>query len=171
MSRRIPLIEGDRNTSALYAWRVMRAHQILSGIPGRRIHLANFYAPGTEQNLCDTIACGAGWLALHPSFQEFGLRPYTLGGEWKAVQYTGLHEGDMHYGFEALNRVFASGDENSDTSYCIVDNLFDARTYGDWDDVLLRLLKTSKDKYATDKELLLMRLRYAYQHHCGRAGR
>lgn len=49
--------------------------------------------------------------------------------------------------------------------------MFEARTFGDWDDVLLRLLKTSKDKHATDKELLLMRLRYAYQHHCGQAGR
>lgn len=167
MSRRIPLIDDDRNTNTLHAERVSLAHQILSGIPDGQVHLNSFYAAGTEQNICGTIACGAGWLALHPSFQEFGLRPRVVCGQWKGVEFAGLHADNTHIGFHAVFKVFASGDEDADASKRIVDSLFEARSFGGWDDVLLRLLHTGRSTRATDKELLLMRLRYAYQHHCG----
>lgn len=108
MSERIPLIEGDRNTSALYAWRVMRAHEILSGIPDDHVYLGSFYPEGQSMGapLCGTIACGAGWLALNPEFQAMGLGVYH-GAQPHDRRGVMTGEGSKaRFGFQAMTDIF-----------------------------------------------------------------
>lgn len=53
------------------------AYAIIGGIPDNRIYLDTVVIPrghapakGTD---CGAIACGIGWLGLHPKFQQLGL--------------------------------------------------------------------------------------------------
>lgn len=55
------------------------AYAIIGGIPMRKIHLRKLITEGglnrpVKELKCGTIACGAGWLALHPMFTKLGLR-------------------------------------------------------------------------------------------------
>lgn len=171
MSERIPLIGEDHDTNTLHAERVSLAHQVLSGVPDDQVYLGSFYPEGQSMSapLCGTIACGAGWLALHPEFQAMGLRVcHGADHDRRGVQFL-TREGGWRYGFDAMHGIFVTG--TYPFGIKLVQNLFEARTFGEWDDVLLRMLKTSKCRHATGKELLLLRLRYAYQHHCGRVDR
>lgn len=167
MSEYIPLIYGDANTNTLHRGRVSLAHEILSGIPVELIHLDKFYAPGqgVQTDYCNTIACGAGWLALHPAFQAIGLTPRIHEEERQGVEY--FVREDVLRGFEALAAVFALDGEAHASRR--IRNLFSERTYGSWDEFLLEFLKARQTEPVTDRDLLLARLRYAYQHHCGHA--
>ena len=60
------------------------AYQIIDGIPALRFNLESIYRTEVEKGgkpvpVCDTIACAAGWLALHPKFQAAGLRRSSTG--------------------------------------------------------------------------------------------
>lgn len=61
------------------------AYAIIDGIPDDRFHLdywqdATGEVAYTAQAIgCGTIACAGGWLALHPTFQQVGIRPNGLG--------------------------------------------------------------------------------------------
>lgn len=56
-----------------------RAYQIIDGIPDTRIRLA-YFSNGFSPHECDTIACAAGWLAMHPEFNALGLHLNCVGG-------------------------------------------------------------------------------------------
>ena len=165
MSDHIPLIYSDKDSNTLHRGRVSLAHEILSGIPEELIQLDHFYAPGQSSwtDYCNTIACGAGWLALHPAFQNMGLRPRIHEWERSGVEF--IERYTVLKGFDALAAVFVVGDWL--TGDTCVRNMFSEYSYGDWDHVLLKLHKAYYKNAATDRDLLLMRLRYAYQHHCG----
>lgn len=169
MSRPIPLLEWDKKTNTLYAERISLAHQVLSGIPISHFNLDRFYAPGQSEDtpLCGTIACGGGWLALHPDFQAMGLRARSVCGRREGITLTpSRHELGA---FQALTKVFCHGDWS--TGYQLVTDIFDGYSDGKWDSALFLHLRADEELVVTHKALLLARLRYAYQHHCGLAGR
>lgn len=166
MSRFIPLIGNDRNTNTLHAERVSLAHQVLSGIPLDRMNLDRFYAKNqsVDTPLCGTIACGAGWLALHPDFQAMGLKVRPACGFRDGIEFG---KSTMQLGgFTSLTKVFVHGDWQK--GYELVNNMFDGYSDGVWDYQLMRHLGADETLVITHKALLLARLRYAYQHHCGR---
>ena len=48
-------------------------YAVIDGIPEDRFDLHSVIAEGHEANPCDTIACAAGWAAMHPLFKAEGL--------------------------------------------------------------------------------------------------
>lgn len=61
------------------------AYSIIDGIPADLINLDKIYTNLGERPDCGTIACAAGFLALHPQFQALGLMPYMEDG----IQFEG----------------------------------------------------------------------------------
>lgn len=53
--------------------RIALAHQIIDGIPEEVIDLETYVKKKGRSIGCGTVACGAGWLAMHPAFNEVGL--------------------------------------------------------------------------------------------------
>lgn len=126
-----------------YKERIALAYEILSGIPEDNILLSAYVTEGDGTPTCGTIACGAGWLAMHPAFHAMGLR---LDASRHGLLIPILGEG---YGAKALSSIFG----DTDTFY----KLFASRGRGTWDEKLLQEMGC-----ISDKELLLARLRYAY---------
>lgn len=58
------------------------AYQILGGIPARQIDLDDIVTREGDENFCGTIACGVGWLAMHPRYRERGFKPRLQGQCW-----------------------------------------------------------------------------------------
>ena len=57
------------------------AYAILGGIPDEQINMNAVVLKQAGKNNCGSIACGMGWLAMHPAFNELGLsytRPHGL---------------------------------------------------------------------------------------------
>lgn len=57
---------------------------IIDGIPESRIQLNSFQSSGriaheSSEIRCGTLACAAGWLALHPGMRALGLHTVFLG--------------------------------------------------------------------------------------------
>jgi len=53
------------------------AYAILAGIPAKAYALSTIREHKGESLSCGTIACGFGWLGMHPQFQALGLK--TMG--------------------------------------------------------------------------------------------
>lgn len=54
------------------------AYAIIDGIPEANINLGMWirhYERSIPTPTCDTLACAAGWLMLHPQFQALGFKP------------------------------------------------------------------------------------------------
>lgn len=146
----IPLMPGDTPTKTYIKERISLAYQIIVGVPEKQIELDAWYSRiGKEvvgKKRCNTLACGAGWLALHPAFNALGLE---------------RNGSVVDGGYYALNSVFLHEPNN----YRVMrhaENLFGQRDSGDWDWYLVDL-----DHNITDKELLLWRLKYGHDHHSG----
>jgi hypothetical protein len=75
--------------------RLRAAYAIIDGIPETRIDL-DTWRRDSGKITCGTIACAAGWLALHPDMQAMGLSALLNGGP----AYQGLE------GFGALAQFF-----------------------------------------------------------------
>ncbi len=90
------------------------AYAVIDGIPARRIALYTWQSPRgmvkyypitakfkktADEIDCGTLACAAGWLCLHPKFQELGLRVSREGDPT-------LADNARVHGFDALARVF-----------------------------------------------------------------
>lgn len=73
------------------------AFAILDGIPDSAIDLWTWRQKGHEA-ACGTIACAAGWLAMHPSMNERGLRARS--------SFDGTPETESASGFSALREFF-----------------------------------------------------------------
>ena len=54
--------------------RLRQAYAIIDGIPDERFNLSQI-ANSDDPNHCGTIACAAGWLAMHPGFETLKLTP------------------------------------------------------------------------------------------------
>lgn len=133
---------------------VADAYEVLSGIPEEFIYLNRFVWSGgfdeaAQKPECGTIACGIGWLAMHPSWRAKGLQlekdddgdviAYTERGVACAVRY------DFD---EAVDALFGRG------SY---ETMFTMRGYGTYDDEILAVYPD-----LSDKELLLARMKKVY---------
>lgn len=55
------------------------AYAVIDGIPAEAIDLDSWRLRTGESLGCDTIACAAGWLALHPEFKALGLIAHSGG--------------------------------------------------------------------------------------------
>lgn len=132
-----------------YKERIALAYEILSGIPEDNILLSAYVTEGDGTPTCGTIACGAGWLAMHPAFQAMGLR--LEASRHGLLSPNGLLFPSLgeDYGSKSLSFIFG----DTDTFY----KLFASRGRGLWDEKLLQEMGC-----ISDKELLLARLRYAY---------
>lgn len=91
---------GDRrpHRGAAANYELLRdAYAILGGIPTEVVDLDRIETRAAGGIGCGTIACGIGWLAHHPQFQELGLQPesnidvgqiaYKVAFKGKAVDY------------------------------------------------------------------------------------
>lgn len=126
---------------------VAKAHEIIDGIPDKVIDLKRFVSQCGESPDCGTIACGAGWLALHPYFKELGLTiPQSKFGGVIRHTPTGLVNDD------ALRMTF--GGEHSE----VYDMLFSPRNCGTLD----YEIRQKYGELLTDKAMLLHRLKYVY---------
>ena len=57
-----------------------KAYAIIDGIPEDRFDLSSILHGGNPNpHACGTIACAAGWIAMHPDFQELGLTLTSYG--------------------------------------------------------------------------------------------
>ena len=64
--------------------RLREAYAIIDGIPDDRFDLRHF-ANSDDPHDCGTIACAAGWLAMHPKFNALGLTLTGKGAEFSCL--------------------------------------------------------------------------------------
>jgi hypothetical protein len=160
--------------------RVEAAYQILDGIPEHRIDLYLFTNEEMDSVLrswglerldkvaenCGTLACGAGWLSLHPKFHKWGLTADRQSGYPKATDRNGI----ACTAFDAVDVVFLR-DKYQDTMDSETDShytryMFHLRRAAKWDEYLFDyVLAELGTTLVSDKDLLLLRLKYAHQHH------
>lgn len=119
-------------------------YAIIDGIPEERFNLRNIIAEGREANPCDTIACAAGWAAMHPLFKAEGLGLTKQGGL--------TYEGEQSFFPYPVEQVFGlTGSEAYD--------LFGQNDIG----VSVYDYESTKD--FSDKKLFLHRLREFLKEH------
>jgi hypothetical protein len=66
----------------------IEAYEILDGIPDERFNLSEI--ANKKELDCGTLACGMGWLAMHPKFQALGLTLEEAGDEGVRVALPGF---------------------------------------------------------------------------------
>jgi len=73
-------------------WELLKdAYAILDGIPERAIYLDCIRKRGPRSQGCGAIACGIGWLGMHPKFQALGVK--TVGEGYRSrVEVNGTRE-------------------------------------------------------------------------------
>jgi len=140
--------------------RLQAAYEFLRGVPEDRIDLAEWCVRDTE---CFTIACGLGWLAMHPYFQALGLRIErdAGGGLYPAAEIEDPVVGTIvEERYRAALHIFVIDPETSTES--VVLNLFmytSVEAPPTWD------AEFRKYGARTDKDILLSRLGYAIDFH------
>jgi hypothetical protein len=84
--------------------RLIKAYHILKTIPPGNLDLRTWKASGySTEPTCNTIACAAGWLAMHPDFNEKGLTSAVSG-----TPYYKFPSGASHStGYGAMSKFFA----------------------------------------------------------------
>lgn len=143
--------------------RIEMAFRILGGIPEENVRLASWFATNGKRPKpdCGTIACGLGWLALHPFFKELGAGVFK---DTSSSYYPALQGADGWIGFSLARRLFCT--EHGD--YDAAEALFDRANDGVWDSYLKAVYQqrngVSHWIKPPDKALLLLRLKYAHQH-------
>lgn len=110
--------------------RFKRAIEIIEALPDSQLNLKTWqksyerekYIISSEQATCGTIACAAGWLALHPEMQAQGLsagycgQPIYRDGDARAIQFNALQlffdirDVDADWLFESRTVYEHSGD-------------------------------------------------------------
>lgn len=113
------------------------AYEIIDGIPSENFNL-DTWRKRDEGATCGTIACAAGWLTLHPKFQELGLKSVV---------------GHGHY----LHRPVFNGKENIDA----LAELFGIK----WADALRLFREKGYLESGGHKQVFLRRLREFLQEH------
>lgn len=112
------------------------AYEIIDGIPTQHFNLNRWVhedGASCSTNGCGTIACAGGWLALHPKFNELGLRM-----KWNRGNGRGYNTQVVTYGsgsvsaFEALAKVFNIAEQDAR-------KLFSAAYHSDYDQAIFRV--------------------------------
>lgn len=87
--------------------RLRDAYAIIDGIPEERIDLSSWLANGDSAHDCNTLACAAGWLAMHPAMNKKGLKraPKGMPRIWTKVGFV--------YGYHALAEFFGVTSEDA----------------------------------------------------------
>lgn len=162
--------------------RLEAAFLILSGIPRENINLRKWRdgrgPNGEPLPLCRTIACGAGWLCMHPDMNELGLA-FSESHRW-LVSPVYTHRGKKYVGVEALGRFLTSESKERGVfvgapSYGTMGViLFSPRGASGMDRHLFAsqgivrslagLDEESDRDVLSDRQLLLGRIHYAYHH-------
>ena len=98
------------------------AYAIIDGVPDPRIYLNSWqklpagrhlYVRGAEEITCNTIACAAGWLTLHPAMQALGLRA-GVAGEPTFEDSEGIERWD----YDALAHFFGLEYSQAEKLFC-----------------------------------------------------
>lgn len=127
--------------------RLALAYQIIGGIPARAIDLEEVEKQYGKRLDCGTICCSLGWLSLHPTFTELGLKrnkktpresvtPQVMYGNRIRKRFNGI---DVLFGKDSFNR------------------LFEVRGCGAYDNQLL-----GENPDLSDKQLALARFKLAH---------
>jgi hypothetical protein len=76
------------------------AYAIIDGIPDEYFDLEKIVKNDTKHVGCGTIACAAGWLGLHPKFNELGYTVNVNSGitvaSFKNATYGGFYDSLVH---------------------------------------------------------------------------
>lgn len=129
--------------------RLAFAYQVIGGIPEKVIDLERYRSKEGKTLDCGTICCGAGWLALHPVFNELGL---TLSAS-NFPQTEKTMQDYQNDPEDALAEIFGTN---------AFDKYFSPRYLGKWDSELVTQFRNANIRPPTDKELLLARLKKGY---------
>ncbi len=113
------------------------AYQILGGIPARQFNLLTLIEKRTGKRECGTIACGMGWLSIHPRFKKL------LGAEIKQDSYD-LQYTDICYEGIYSNSYTDAAQKTFGITTTDVMNLFSPRGGSSYDS--RGLLSTADDK-------------------------
>lgn len=68
---------------------VREAYAVVDGIPADRFNLRTI-ANKSDPHNCGTVACAAGWLAMHPKFKALGLGLVGHGGGYLNLAKDGV---------------------------------------------------------------------------------
>lgn len=89
------------------------AYAILGGIPEDQINMNMIVSRQSGKHNCGSIACGIGWLAMHPAFNEMGLsyeRPrgltYTTNGKAETIHYAQAASNIFGITYEEARNIF-----------------------------------------------------------------
>ena len=91
------------------------AYAIFDGIPEQKINLGSILTKRGVSTECGTIACGMGFLALHPQFQAMGLE--MPGGE--KVGSGLLYKNDYIFYSDAAVKVFGLTYQEAIGIFCV----------------------------------------------------
>lgn len=121
------------------------AYAILGGIPEAAYNLDSFVTKSGESKSCGTVACGMGWLAMHPQFRALGLGLTELYSNERpalAMSMPTYKGRDVPY-TKVAGRIFGVSEMEAR-------GLFSGRTYTD--------RHHGDNKHRTDKQVLLNRI-------------
>ncbi len=138
-----------------------RAIEIFEAFPAERLNLLKWASqpdelkdrlavPNTDDHTCETLFCGAGWLATQPEFLD----------QLRISFGDGIFAG---WGFKGLANALSDSEEIF--GFDPFDRLFSTAGNGDWDDDLMERMATDDDSQAvynkpmSDKDLLIARFR------------
>ncbi|KVQ35726.1 hypothetical protein WK03_35245 [Burkholderia cepacia] len=113
------------------------AFAIIDGIPDSSLNLATWRQKGRKHE-CGTLACAAGWLAMHPDMNELGLST--------GIPYDGMPLFEASSGFSALREFFGLDFHSQ--------NIFEGAGYGYKDGELGDLRKDMTDKQLWKRRVL-----------------
>ncbi|HXP50985.1 MAG TPA: hypothetical protein VN922_13585 [Bacteroidia bacterium] len=91
--------------------RLIKAYSILKTIPQGNLDLRTWKAPGYSiKPTCNTIACAAGWLSMHPDFAGEGLISATNGTPFYETP-TGKFK---YFGYDAMAKFLGISEKDSE---------------------------------------------------------
>lgn len=133
---------------------IEKAYTILGGIPTENVEL-DAWVQNSVQPSCGTLACGLGWLTMHPYFTRLGLQFSSPEPMWAWP----VADNGICASTQAAFALFVVNPNHYNCAYL----LFDGYEMGGWDHELDRhYVIRSKHKH---HDLLMARLHYAYHHH------
>ena len=140
---------------------IRHAYEVLDGIPAERFDLDHIIELTPSMDVgtfkarptCNTLACGMGWLALHPDFKRLGLR---LNGHGKLTFKGFTYAFDYEKAAVKLFNLSWSDDAEA---------MFAPRFNSLYDKELNVVSRCFDNDKVSDKELLLYRIRRFLQDH------
>ncbi len=98
------------------------AYQVLGGIPARQFKLAKIISERGGRDECGTIACGMGWLAIHPRFRKLmkvRLDPSSTFVYWRGMgNYKEAASNLFGVDWDVARNLFGPEGHSSYDKYC-----------------------------------------------------